>query len=275
MRTSGDLAQAIRVRGLVKRFAGMPRPALDGLNLDVAPGAVCALLGANGAGKTTAVRILATLSRPDAGRVEVAGHEVQTEGEQVRRSIALVGQYAACDEALSATANLVLFGRLAGLTRPQARERAADLLERFGLAEHSARPLGGFSGGMRRRVDLAAALVTAPEILFVDEPTTGLDPQARRDLWTILRDLVAAGTTVLLTTQYLEEADTLADRVVILRDGRVVASGTPAELKALVGSPRMELREPTLEDVYLHLYEGAVVPVGADSTDVDPSEEIA
>ena len=247
---------AIRATGLVKRYPDMQRPALDGLDLDVPSGRVLALLGANGAGKTTAVRLLTTLTRPDGGRAEVAGHDVVGDGPQVRRRIALVGQYAACDEALSATANLVLFGRLVGLSRRAARARATELLEQFALTEHADRPLSGFSGGMRRRIDLAAALVTPPEVLFVDEPTAGLDPEARRDLWAMLATLVEAGTTVLLTTQYLEEADTLADDVVILRDGRVVASGTPAELKRLVGPPRMELREPTLEDVYLRVYAG-------------------
>ena len=266
MGRTASTGRAIRARGLVKRYPQMPRPALDGLDLEVPSGCVLALLGANGAGKTTAVRLLTTLTRPDGGRAEVAGHDVVGEGAEVRRRIALVGQYAACDEALSATANLVLFGRLVGLARPAARARAAELLEQFGLTEHAHRPLSGFSGGMRRRIDLAAALVTPPEVLFVDEPTAGLDPEARRDLWAMIRTLVEAGTTVLLTTQYLEEADTLADDVVILRDGRVVASGTPAELKRLIGPPRMELREPTLEDVYLRVYGAVEAPDTARGT---------
>ena len=267
----------IRAAGLRKVYAAKSGEvvALDHLDLEVAEGTVRGVLGPNGAGKTTAVKVFTTLLRPDAGEARVAGIDVLQDPGAVRSIIGASGQYAAVDEELTARENLLMVGRLYHLGSARARSRADELLHAFDLADAADRPLKGFSGGMRRRVDLAGALVINPRVLFLDEPTTGLDPQARIALWEVIRERVADGTTVLLTTQYLEEADTLADRVVILRDGRVVASGTPAELKALVGSPRMELRDPTLEDVYLHLYEGAVVPVGADSTDVDPSEEIA
>ncbi|MEV4890298.1 ATP-binding cassette domain-containing protein [Nonomuraea sp. NPDC055795] len=246
----------IFARGVRKHFPGNERPALDGVDLTVRAGRVCALLGGNGAGKTTMIRILTTLTRADAGTVRVAGGDVRDDGTRVRASIGLVGQYAALDEVLSARENLELFGRLAGLDRRRARERAGELLGTAGLHEVGRRPVGSFSGGMRRRLDLATSLITIPAVLFIDEPTTGLDPQARRELWSSVRALTAAGTTVLLTTQYLDEADALADDVVILREGRVIAEGTPGDLKKLVGEPRMELREPTLEDVYLHLHEG-------------------
>ncbi|MFI6297379.1 ABC transporter ATP-binding protein [Nonomuraea sp. NPDC050790] len=246
----------IFARGVRKHFPGNERPALDGVDLTVRAGRVCALLGGNGAGKTTMIRILTTLTRADEGTVQVAGWDVRAEGTRVRASIGLVGQYAALDEVLSARENLELFGRLAGLGRRHARDRAGELLGTAGLGEVGRRPVGSFSGGMRRRLDLATSLITTPAVLFIDEPTTGLDPQARRELWSSVRELAAAGTTVLLTTQYLEEADALADDVVILREGRVIAEGTPGDLKKLVGEPRMELREPTLEDVYLHLHQG-------------------
>lgn len=250
----GTRPLAIEVRDLTKSFPGKDEPALDGVDLTVAPGRVLALLGANGAGKTTLVRVLATLTLADGGTARVLGHDVRTDGHHVRALIGLVGQVAAIDEGLTGRDNLVLFARLRGLDRRAARARADELLAQFGLVEAARRTVATYSGGMRRRLDLAAGMVTTPEVLVVDEPTTGLDPQARRDLWETLRSLVAAGTTVLLTTQYLEEADALADDVVILREGRVLATGTPAELKRLVGEPRMELREPTLEDVYLHLH---------------------
>ncbi|MGV9309057.1 ABC transporter ATP-binding protein [Nonomuraea sp. NPDC003727] len=253
----------IQVKGVRKRFPGTERPALDGVDLTVATGRICALLGGNGAGKTTMVRILATLTRADAGTVHVAGWDVDKAATRVRAAIGLVGQYAALDELLSARENLELFGRLAGLDRRRARARAGELLDKAGLTEAGGRAVGAFSGGMRRRLDLVTSLITTPSVLFVDEPTTGLDPQARRDLWSSVRALAQAGTTVLLTTQYLEEADALADDVVILREGRVIAQGTPEDLKKLVGEPRMELRAPTLEDVYLHLY--ATSPAGAPS----------
>lgn len=245
---------AIEVTGVRKSFDGNARPALDGVDLTVEAGRICALLGANGAGKTTLVRILTTLTSMDAGSARVAGHDVATEGHAVRAAIGLVGQSAAVDEVLSGRRNLVLLGRLAGLTRAEARARAAELLTGAGLDEAADRPVAGYSGGMRRRLDLVAGLVTTPQVLVVDEPTTGLDPQVRRDVWAVLRGLADGGVTVLLTTQYLEEADALADDVVILRDGQVIATGTPAELGRIVGEPRMVLRPPSLEDVYLHLH---------------------
>ena len=245
---------AVVVRGVRKSFPGMDRPALDGVDLCVGKGRICALLGANGAGKTTLIRILTTLTAPDAGDVLVAGRDVRTEPNAVRAAIGLVGQNAAVDEVLSGRRNLVLFGRLCGLSTADARTRAGDLLAWAGLDDAADRPVATYSGGMRRRLDLAAGLVTTPEVLVVDEPTTGLDPQARREIWAAVRALADEGVTVLLTTQYLEEADELADDVVILRDGRVVATGTPAELGRVVGEPQLVLRPPTLEDVYLHLH---------------------
>jgi ABC-type multidrug transport system ATPase subunit len=250
-----DTAMApIVARGIRKHFPGNPRPTLDGVDLTVEAGRVCALLGGNGAGKTTMIKILATLTRPDEGKALIAGHDVVREATRVRASIGLVGQYAALDELLSARENLELFGRLSGLTRRGARDRADQLLDTSGLADVGRRPVGAFSGGMRRRLDLATSLITTPGVLFIDEPTTGLDPGARHDLWDSVRALADAGTAVLLTTQYLEEADALADDVVILREGVVIAQGTPEDLKKLVGEPQMVLREPTLEDVYLHLH---------------------
>lgn len=245
---------AVDVRGLRKTFPGLDRPALDGVDVAVGKGRICAILGANGAGKTTLVRILTTLTAPDHGEARVAGHDLRRAPAAVRAAIGLVGQNAAVDEVLTGHRNLVLFGRLSGLTRQDAQARADELLAWVGLAEAADRPVGTYSGGMRRRLDLAAGLVTTPEVLFVDEPTTGLDPQARREIWAAVRALADDGVTVLLTTQHLEEADELADDVVILREGRVIATGTPLELGRLVGEPQLVLRPPTLEDVYLHLH---------------------
>lgn len=245
---------SISARGVRKSFEGADRPALDDVSLTVDPGRVCALLGANGAGKTTLLRILTTLTRKDAGTVEVNGWDVDRHPREVRASIGVVGQYAALDDVLSARENLVLFARLIGLSRSEARARALELLEQGGLGEHADKRVSAFSGGMRRRLDLVTSFITRPSVLLIDEPTTGLDPVARRTIWDAVRGLVADGTTVLLTTQYLQEADELADDVVILSEGKVLATGTTASLKALVGEPRMELREPTLEDVYLHLH---------------------
>jgi ABC-2 type transport system ATP-binding protein len=229
----------IITEGLRKRFG--ERTALDGVDLDVAAGTVCGLLGPNGAGKTTAVRILTTLLRADGGRAEVAGFDVAREPGEVRRSIGLVGQHAAVDEALSAHQNLELFGRLYHLGKAMARARARELLDRFALADTGSKAVKQFSGGMRRRLDLAASLILAPRVLFLDEPTTGLDPRGRNEVWAAVRALVADGTTVLLTTQYLEEADQLADRISVLDHGRVIAEGTPAALKSDLGGDRLDV----------------------------------
>jgi ABC-2 type transport system ATP-binding protein len=230
--------------GLRKRYGD--KAALDGFDLTVSAGTVCALLGPNGAGKTTAVRILSTLLRPDAGRAVIAGHDVVREAREVRRRIGLVGQHAAVDEVLSGRQNLVMFGRLYHLGRAAARARADELLARFDLADTGGKPVGRYSGGMRRRLDLAASLVLAPAVLFLDEPTTGLDPRGRAEVWDAVRELVAAGTTVLLTTQYLDEADQLADSICLIDAGRAVATGTPDELKAALGGDRVDvvLRRP-------------------------------
>jgi ABC-2 type transport system ATP-binding protein len=223
----------ISTQGLVKSF-GRTR-ALAGLDLAVPAGTTMCLLGPNGAGKTTAVRVLTTLLRPDGGRAVVAGHDVVADGPAVRRSIGLAGQHTSVDECLTGRANLIMLGRLSRLGRRQARDRAADLLFALGLAAAAGRPVRGYSGGMRRRLDLAASLLTQPRVLFLDEPTTGLDPASRLALWELIRELVAGGTTLLLTTQYLEEADRLADRVCVIDGGRVTAEGTPAGLKAAAG----------------------------------------
>lgn len=247
---------AILAEGVRKTYPKRDKPSLDGVSLRVDAGRVCALLGANGAGKTTLVRILTTLTGKDGGTVSVNGWDVDRNPAHVRASIGVVGQYAALDEVLSARENLELFARLIGLSRAAARSRTTELLEQTGLSEHGGQQVSGFSGGMRQRLDLVTSMITRPVVLLIDEPTTGLDPIARRTIWNAVRSLVDNGTTVLLTTQYLEEADELADDVVILREGAVVATGTPSDLKALVGEPRLEFREPTLEDVYLHLHRG-------------------
>jgi ABC-2 type transport system ATP-binding protein len=246
-------AGGILARGLSKRYGN--RLVLDGFELSVKPGTVCALLGPNGAGKTTAVRILTTLLRPDAGQARVAGHDVIRAPRQVRSRIGVVGQHVALDEVLTGRQNLRLLGRLYHLRAADAARRADELLTRFGLSDAAARPVAAYSGGMRRRLDLAASLILAPPVLFLDEPTTGVDPGARLGLWHSISAIVAGGTTVLLTTQYLEEADKLAGHIVILAAGRVVAAGTPDELKALVGPDRVETvtRKPTLDEVFAHL----------------------
>ena len=229
----------VLAEGLGKRYG--PTRALDGFDLRVETGTVYGLLGPNGAGKTTAVRILSTLLRFDAGRASVAGFDVVRQPEEVRARIGLTGQYAAVDEILSGRQNLELFGRLFRLGGRAARRRADELLERFGLAEAANKSAGQYSGGMRRRLDLAASLIRTPRLLFLDEPTSGLDPRSRNQLWDIVRALVTDGTTVLLTTQYLEEADQLADRLSVIDAGRVVADGTPGELKAMTGGDRIEV----------------------------------
>ncbi|WP_433651929.1 ATP-binding cassette domain-containing protein [Micromonospora zamorensis] len=230
---------AIVAEGLRKRYRD--RYALDGFDLQVRQGTVCGLLGPNGAGKTTSVRILSTLLRLDEGRAEVAGFDVTRQPDQVRYRIGLVGQNPALDEALSGRQNLVLFGRLFHLGRRRARQRAGELLERFGLADAAEQPVSTYSGGMRRRLDLAAGMILAPAVLFLDEPTTGLDPRGRNEVWESVRELVRTGTTVLLTTQHLDEADQLADRISVVEAGRVIAEGTPDDLKTQLGGDRIEV----------------------------------
>ena len=238
---------SIRVDGLRKRFRD--KIALDGFDLQVPPGTVCGLLGPNGAGKTTAVRILSTLLRADGGRAEVAGFDVAGQPMEVRRRIGLVGQQAAVDEVLSGRQNLELFGRLYHLSAAAARARATELLDRFGLADTGNRAVKQYSGGMRRRLDLAAGMILAPRVLFLDEPTTGLDPRGRNEVWDAVRSLVADGTTVLLTTQYLDEADQLADQIAVIDAGRVIAAGRPAALKSRIGGDRIEVVVHTAADL--------------------------
>jgi daunorubicin resistance ABC transporter ATP-binding subunit len=230
---------AIVVEGLVKRFGSVV--ALDGIDLEVAPATVFGLLGPNGAGKTTAVRILTTILTPDGGRASVLGHDVTRRAAAVRHRIGLAGQFAAVDGNLTGRENLRLIGLLTQLPKASIAPRGAELLERFGLTDAADRPVRTYSGGMRRRLDVAAALVHRPPVLFLDEPTTGLDPQSRSDLWDMIRELVAEGTTVLLTTQYLEEADRLAHRLAVIDGGRVIAEGTPTELKARLGATVVEI----------------------------------
>jgi oleandomycin transport system ATP-binding protein len=238
---------AICVEGLVKRFGATT--ALDGVDLVARPGAVLGLLGPNGSGKTTTVRVLATLLRPDAGRATVLGHDVVADAPAVRRRIGLTGQYAAVDEALSGTDNLVLVARLLDIPRRTARARAGELINQFGLTEAAGRRVRTYSGGMRRRLDLAVSLIGHPDVLFLDEPTTGLDPRHRNEVWEQVRRLAAGGVTVLLTTQYLEEADQLADDLVVLDRGRVIAGGTPASLKAELGGQALHVRPLLRADV--------------------------
>jgi ABC-2 type transport system ATP-binding protein len=228
---------AIKADGLVKHYG--KTKALDGLDLTVPAGTVYGLLGPNGAGKTTAVRILATLLRPDGGQARVLGRDVVADAPAVRRTIGLTGQYAALDEYLTGRANLIMIGQLSRLTARAARQRADELLEQFDLTAAASRSVKTYSGGMRRRLDLAASLIGRPAVLFLDEPTTGLDPSARALMWDIVRQLVADGTTLLLTTQYLDEADVLASRVAVIDGGKAIAEGTPAELKASVGGQRL------------------------------------
>jgi len=234
------MTNAIETRALAKSF-GKTR-ALDGIDLTVREGSVYGLLGPNGAGKTTTIRVLATLLKPDGGSATVAGLDVVRDAAAVRRKVGLTGQYASVDEDLTGVENLILVGRLLGLGWGAARRRAADLLEAFGLAEAAGRQVRTFSGGMRRRIDIAASLITVPPILFLDEPTTGLDPRGRNQVWELVRRIAAEGTTVLLTTQYLDEADRLAERLAVIDHGRVIAEGTSRELKASIGANAVQVR---------------------------------
>ncbi|MET9880363.1 ATP-binding cassette domain-containing protein [Actinacidiphila glaucinigra] len=260
---------AITVEGAHKRYRD--KPALDGLDLEVARGTVHGVLGPNGAGKTTLVRILSTLLRPDRGRVEVAGHDVVTEAAAVRFRIGLLGQHAALDEQLGGRQNLEMFARLHHLGARRARERADELLLRFGLADTGRKAVARYSGGMRRRLDLAASLVTDPEVLFLDEPTTGLDPRGRAEVWASVRSLADGGTTVLLTTQYLEEADQLADRISVVDQGRVIADGTADELKARTGGDRIDV---VLRDAGQLAAAGALLPAPGGEVSVDADRRL-
>lgn len=231
--------EAIRIRGLVKTFGDYT--AVDHIDLDVHPGEIFGVLGPNGAGKTTMINMLATLSRIDGGTAEIFGIDVDAEPHKIRQLIGVTGQYASVDEKLTGRENLQLIARLQGLSRAAAKSIAVELLEEFGLDAAADKPLSTFSGGMRRRLDLAASLITRPPLIFLDEPTTGLDPRTRNQMWETIRNLVAGGVTVLLTTQYLEEADQLADRIAVIDRGQIVAQGTPAELKASIGGSSLQL----------------------------------
>ncbi len=280
---------AVEAVGLTRSF-GDTR-ALDGIDLQIPTGTVYGLLGPNGAGKTTTVRVLATLLRPDGGHARVFGHDVVTEADAVRARVSLTGQYASVDEDLTGAENLVLLGRLLGLGRPAARERADSLLAAFGLTDAAARQVKKYSGGMRRRIDIAASILSTPDLLFLDEPTTGLDPRSRNQVWEIIRAVVAHGTTVLLTTQYLDEADQLAGRIAVVDHGKVIAEGTPGELKSSVGSGtvHVRLRDPGRRgDAEKVLREALGVPVvlepdpvamtarvGGAGSDLDASEQAA
>jgi ABC-2 type transport system ATP-binding protein len=242
---------AITVQGLEKSFKDLP--VLRGVEFDVPQGSIFALLGSNGAGKTTAVKILCTLLKPDTGTVTVNGYDITTEADEVRESISLTGQFAAVDEVLTGRENLALMARLRHL--PASGDIADDLLARFSLADAGRRKVAAYSGGMRRRLDIAMSLIGDPPIIFLDEPTTGLDPQARLDVWATVKSLAARGTTVLLTTQYLDEAEQLADRIAILHQGRIIVNGTLAELKDLLPPAQVEYveKQPSLEDIFLAL----------------------
>jgi ABC-2 type transport system ATP-binding protein len=238
---------AIKASGLAKAYGDVV--ALNGIDIEVEQGTVLGLLGPNGSGKTTTVRILATLLQADSGAASVGGFDVATQPDEVRSVIGLTGQYAAVDEYLTGRENLELFGRLFHLSKFDAAKRAAELLDRFDLSDAADRGIKGYSGGMRRRLDLAASLIGRPNVLFLDEPTTGLDPRSRQGMWSVIEDLIAEGTTVLLTTQYLEEADQLANKIVVLDQGNVIAKGTSNELKSQVGGDRIEIVVESAQDV--------------------------
>ena len=258
--------KSIVAENLIKTYNKGKVKALDGLNLDVEEGTVLGVLGPNGAGKTTTVRILATLLSPDSGSATVAGIDVLKHPDEVRKIIGLSGQYAAVDETLTGWDNLIMFGRLYHLPAKQAKERAVELLEQFSLTESAKRPIRTYSGGMRRRLDLAASLIVKPKVLFLDEPTTGLDPRGRQDMWGVIDELVKGGVTLLLTTQYLEEADHLADEIAVIDHGKVIARGTSDTLKKQVGGERLEI---VVENQHLAAAKEIVAKVSGSAINVD------
>jgi ABC-2 type transport system ATP-binding protein len=267
------VTNAIEASGLVKRYGSVT--ALSGFDLEVPQGTVLGLLGPNGAGKTTAVRVFTTLLQPDEGSARVAGLDVRTQGRELRRVIGVSGQYAAVDEDLTGYENLDMFGRLYHLGRKRSSERARELLERFDLSEAADRTVKGYSGGMRRRLDLAGALLADPQVLFLDEPTTGLDPRSRLGMWEVIAELVRGGTTLLLTTQYLEEADQLADTIAVIDHGKVIALGTADQLKDQVGGERIELTVGAPSQLPLALEAVAAIAIGEPKVDEQPRRIIA
>ncbi|GAA2386428.1 daunorubicin resistance protein DrrA family ABC transporter ATP-binding protein [Streptomyces glaucosporus] len=267
------LPAAVSATGLRKSYGD--KTVLDGIDLYIPAGSIFALLGPNGAGKTTTVRILSTLIDPDGGRAQVAGHDIATDPQAVRAAIGVTGQFSAVDGLLTGEENMLLMADLHHLPGREGRRVAAGLLERFGLAEAARKPAAAYSGGMRRRLDIAMTLVGGPRIIFLDEPTTGLDPRSRHTMWQIVRELVAGGVTVLLTTQYLEEADQLADRIAVLNDGRIAAEGTPEELKRLVpgGHIRLRFSDPSAYRSAASALRGADLPHGASRKGDAPADE--